>query len=223
MERSQFSYNSTRLLLNFLALAMLLPSTGCVHQILATGIYLWQGGNLVPAECEAMEKQRVVVVCRPPSSHEYRYAGASRDIAKRISSLLQQNVPGIDVVNPREVDNWIDESDWGDYEELGRAVKADLVLHVELDSFDLLKGKTLYQGNADVTMSVYDMNEKGRLVWDKHLGEVLFPVNSGIPAQDKSEQSFQREFVSILSERVARHFYKHEAHIDFALDSMANR
>ena len=39
-----------------------------------------QGGNMVPAEFDGLEDQRVVVVCRPPSSNEYRHAGASRAI-----------------------------------------------------------------------------------------------------------------------------------------------
>jgi hypothetical protein len=191
---------------------------------MATGAFLWEGGNLVPAECNQLENKRVVVLCRPPSSQEYRHAGASRDLATRVSRELSQHVKGIDVINPREVDNWIDTtSDGTDYRELGEAVKADIVLHIEVDTFDLFKGKTLYQGNADVTLSVYDMNNGGQLLWDKPLGEILFPTNSGIPIQDKSEQQFQREFVSILTDRIARHFYQHDAHIDFAMDALANR
>ena len=99
----------------------------------ATGdgdLRLWEGGNVVPAECDALKDQRVVVVCRPPSSHEYRHAGASRNIAQRVSELLVDNLKGADIVNPREVDNWVDETDWGDFKELAHAVHADkVVLH----------------------------------------------------------------------------------------------
>ena len=59
----------------------------------------------------------------------------------------------IDVVNPREVDNWVDESDWGDFKELAQAVHADKVVYIELNDFELYKGKTLYQGQADVTVT----------------------------------------------------------------------
>ena len=155
-----------------LGAALVVSSTGC-PAMLATGIYVWQGGNLVPAECEALENERVVVMCRPPSSHEYRHAGASRSISQRVSELLVQNVKGIDVVNPREVDNWVDESDWGDFRELAEAVRADLVVHIELDDFELYKGKTLYQGHANVTVSVYDMREKSKVVWEQLAGRNL--------------------------------------------------
>lgn len=212
---------SKTMMMLLLAAAALLPSTGCMG-LLATGIYFWEGGNFVDGECDKLDEKRVVVVCRPPSSQEYSHAGASRELAKRISRLLKENVPDIDIVNPREVDNWIDESDGEDFLELGRAVKADIVLHVELDSFDLYKGKTLYQGNSNVTVSVYDINDGGDLAWDKDLGEVLYPRNSGIPAQDKTVQSFQREFVGILASEISVLFYRHDPHILFAIDSMAN-
>jgi hypothetical protein len=191
--------------------------------MLATGIYVWEGGNWVPAECDALRNERVVVLCRPPSSHEYRHAGASRNISQRVSELLVQHVKGIDVVNPREVDNWVDESDWGDFRELAEAVRAVMVVHIELDDFELFKGKTLYQGHANVKVSVYDMRDHGRLVWERSLGEILYPVNSGIPAQDKPVQQFEREFVEIVAEQVAVNFYKHDPHAAFALDALANR
>jgi hypothetical protein len=205
-----------------LAAASLLPAGGCAP-LLATGIYVFQGGNLVPAECDALKDQRVVVVCRPPSSHEYRHAGASRNIAQRVSELLVDNLKGADIVNPREVDNWVDETDWGDFKELAHAVHADKVVFIELNDYDLNKGKTLYQGQADVTVSVYDMKEKGKLAWDRHMGQLLYPNNSGIPAQDKSEQQFEHEFDEIVASRIAQYFYKHDPNAGFALDATANQ
>ena len=197
-------------------------STGCLHSLLATGIYMWQGGNVVPAECDALEKERVVVLCRPPASHEFRNAGAARAIGARVTAMLEKNVKGIDVVSPKEVDNWVDEQDWENFKDLGRAVKATRVVYVELDDFDLYKGPTLYQGTADVTISVYDMDDGGKLVWDRRLGQVLFPRNSGIPASDKPVQAFERQFVDIVSTQIAEHFYKHNPNAGYAIDAVAN-
>ena len=98
-----------------------------------------------------------------------------------------------------------------------------MVLYIELESFELFKGKTLYQGNSDITISVYDMTDGTDLVWDKHLGEVLYPKNSGIPVQDKPLQHFRREFVENVSAQISFHFYAHDPHAMFALDALANR
>lgn len=223
MERSRTrSWNFHSLALVIVAASTVISSGGCAP-ILATGIYVIQGGNMVPAEFEGLKDQRVVVVCRPPSSNEYRHAGASRAVSQRVSELLVDHVKNIDVVSPRDVDEWLDQSDWGDFKELGKAVKADKVVYVELNDFDLFKGTTLYQGRADISVTIYDMKNNGKMAWDRHLGEILYPTNSGIPAQDKPEQQFEREFVNIVATRVAEHFYKHDANSEFAIDALANR
>jgi hypothetical protein len=223
MERSHSLTSRVQLAaLLMIAAAAVTSSSGCAS-VLATGIYVLQGGNMVPPEFEGLEDQRVVVVCRPPSSNEYRHAGASRAVAQRVSELLVDHVKKVDVVSPREVDEWLDQSDWGDYKELGRAVRADKVVYIELNDFDLFKGSTLYQGRADVSVTIYDMKNNGKMAWDRHMGEILYPTNSGIPAQDKPEQQFEREFVHIVAQRVAEHFYKHDANSAFAIDALANR
>ncbi len=223
MERSPRSNRRMTSLSLALALASLVPSTGCLHLLLATGFYLWDGGHMVPAECEDLDGQRVVVVCRPPASSEYSHAGASRQLSRSVTNLIRENVPKIEVVDPREVDKWLDESDWGDFLELGRAVKADRLVVIDLAHFDLYKGKTLYQGSAEVTLTVYDMQNNGEILWEHNLGDVLFPQNSAIPVQDKQVKQFQREYVSILAEQIAVYFYKHDPNASFAIDALANR
>lgn len=217
----QHSLRSPRTALLVVTLCVL-PSVGCLHSLLATGIYLWQGGNVVPAEYEGLENERVVVICRPPASAEYSNAGAARALGARVSSLLKENVEDVDVVSPQEVDNWVDEQDWENFLDLGRSVKATRIVMIELDDFDLYKGKTLYQGAADVGLEIYDLEQKGKSVWDRRLGQVLFPRNSGIPASDKPVQVFERQFVDVLARQIAEHFYKHNPNADFALDAVSN-
>lgn len=199
-----------------------LGSTGCIGSLLATGMWMWNGGNVVQAECAALEGQRVVVLCRPPASYEYRNAGAARAIGARVSALLEESVKDIDVVNPREVDEWVDEQDWENFKDLGRAVKATRVVYIELDDFDLYKGKTLYQGRAEVNLTVYDMTNHDKEVFSRQLGQILFPRNSGIPAADKPVQMFEKQFVDIISQQISEYFYKHNPNASFALDAMAN-
>lgn len=211
-----------RFLALLIGLGFVSTTTGCVHRILATMVYVWSGPT-VEAEFDGLEGARLVVVCRPPSSLEYRHAGAARRIEKGVGALLNMNVEDIDVVDSQEVDNWHDESDHEDFRELAKALDADRVLHIELQDFKLNKGPSLYQGNADVILSIYDMRDNGRMVWEKPVGQVLFPVNSAVPALEKSEAHFQRQFISVLSERIARHFYDHDPHFDFAIDATAHR
>lgn len=217
-------FKTSQLLAMFLILAATITSTGCLHSLLATGVYLWEGGNTVPAACDDLKDQRVVVACRCPSSSAFSFAGTSDQLARQVSNLLRENVSRVDVVDYTEVDQWFDENGRGDYQKLARAVKADRLLLIDLAHFDLYKGKTLYQGNSDVRLTVYDLTQpKSKTLWEKEVGEVLYPRNSAIPAQDKSPKQFQREYVGILANKIGVFFYKHDPHADFALDAMANR
>jgi hypothetical protein len=132
-------------------------------------------------------------------------------------------VKGVTVIDQKEVDNWIDTSGGEDFKDLGRAVNADMLVHIELDEFNLYKGRTLYQGTSAASVSVYDMTSDGEAVWDVTLGEILYPKNSGIPAADKPVQQFQREFEEVIAETIAVKFYKHDPHKLFAMDALANR
>ncbi len=214
--------SANRIVAALAGLVLIAAHSGC-SSILATGMYVFDGGNMSPAEFDGLKGSRVVVMCKPPSSSEFRHAGAARGIAARASEMLAKNVKGIDMVSPREVDNWSDENDGGDFRELAKAVHADKVVYIQLDDFELYKGKTLYQGRADVTVTIYDMKDHNKVLWDKHLGEVLYPTNSGIPAQDKPVQQFEREFIDIVAGRASMYFYRHDANEMFAMDAMANR
>ncbi len=198
-----------------------LPSTGCLHLLLASGIYMFQGGNVVPAECKELEGQRVVVFCPPPPSSEFRHAGASRQLAQRLSSKLKV-VPKIDVVDPKEVDNWVDENGPDKYLELGKAVKATRLVRIEMDHYDLYKGQTLYQGVAEITVYVHDIENDGKVLWDAPLRELTFPTHSGIPVQDKPVSQFQAQFIEIIASELGRYFYKHDPHANFAIDALSN-
>jgi hypothetical protein len=116
----------------------------------------------------------------------------------------------------------VDEQDWENFKDLGHAVKATRVVYIELDDFDIYKGTTLYQGRADVNISVYDMEDRDRLVWDRRVGQVLFPKHSATPAADMPPQQFERKFVEIVSSQIAEHFYKHDPNTGYALDAVAN-
>jgi hypothetical protein len=203
------------MLVSFLTMA----ASGC-QMLLFTPMYLLKGSD-VPAEYNGLEEKRVVVVCRPPTSLEYRYGSVDREIAKRVGVLLGEHVKKIDIVKWSDVEEWIDEQDYEDVEQLAKAVKAQMVVEIDLEEFSLDKGSTLRQGKANLSMTVYNMEEDGKEVFQKNLNEILYPFNGGVPVQEKPEVEFRREFLTIVSERIGRHFYKHDPHVDFASDANA--
>jgi hypothetical protein len=172
----------------------------------------------VAAEYEGLNGKRVAVVCRA-TSLEYAHPTVSRELAVRVAALLQTNCRKVEVVDERELADWVDNHGWHDYHEVGRALKADLVVGMDLERFELSRGSTLLQGQADVRLAVYDVKSNTR-AWDP--GRVLsvkYPPNSPYAAADRQEDDFRRQFLGVLAERVARHFYDYDSRKDFAQDA----
>ena len=63
-----------------------------------------------------------------------------------------------------EVADWLDShgDDLTDYRDVGRGVKADMVVGIDLLSFNLHEGQTLLKGRAKVGVKVYAHDEEGR-------------------------------------------------------------
>jgi uncharacterized protein YbjQ (UPF0145 family) len=217
MDGRTLSRTAGVLLTMFLACALVLPQTGCVRA-LATAFYIIKGTN-VDAEFDGLKDKKVAVVCKPPLQYSFTNSNVANDLAKKVGDLLAARVRKIEVIDHDEVAEWVDENSLEEFTEIGKALKADMVVGVELDQFGLYQGQTLYQGTADVRIQVYDLAEDGSApVFQKHLPGVRFPTNSGIPT-DRPEASFRMEFLNVLADQIGRHFYDHDNRGDFAGDT----
>jgi hypothetical protein len=169
----------------------------------------------VAAEFDGLNGRRVVVICRA-TSLDYAQPTVGRDLAMRVGMLVQKNGRKVEIVDERELADWVDKHDWRDYREVGRALKADLVLGIDLDRFDVKLSSTVLQGQADAHISVYDVS-KNMVVWEKRPRTIRFPTNG---PWDGNEEEFRRRFMGILAERIAHHFYAYDSRKDFASDSL---
>ncbi len=191
-------------------------ASGCTS-MLFTAAYLLKG-NDVPAECDKLREKRVVVVCRAMVNLQYNLARVDQDLAQEVGNLLRQNVPKIKVVDHRKVAEWMDENTWEDYVEVGKALNADLVVGIDLERFTIHKSQTLYQGRANTEIKVFDC-QTGKLVFRKRPPEAVYPPNREVQASEVQESEFRRQFVRVLADQLARHFYAHDRYENFALDA----
>jgi hypothetical protein len=203
--------------LSLLLAASVIPSGGCVGA-LTTVAYLIKGTDQ-PAEFAGLKGKTVAVVCRPVTSLQYSNSNAAADVARHVGLLLGKNVSKIRVIDPQKVAEWTDENTTDDFVEIGRALKADMVVAIDLEHFNLLQSQVLYQGKANVAIRVYDIKQDGKVVYQKAPPQTIFPPNVSIPTSDKSQADFQRQFVGVLAEEIGRHFYPHDPSVDFAKDT----
>jgi hypothetical protein len=209
----RFAFRPARVFLAATVLAVL-ALAGCTSG-LATAMWLLKGPN-IPAEYKCLKDQNVAVVCR--GTDIYNFPTVPKELSQKVASLLKSNVPKIRMVNQREVDQWMDNNDWDEYLEVGRALKADRVLGIEVEQFSIYQGQTLYQGKANIVMKVYDC-QTGDLLVDKPLPQSIHPPNSAKSTSDVQEIAFRREFVGVLADQIARHFYAHDPRAYFAADA----
>lgn len=200
------------------SLAALLLCGGCVGT-LANLMHAAQG-NLVPARYAGLKGKRVAVVC-VSDSQAFGPTAASIELQRRVTRLLSENVTEIQMVEAQEIADWIDRNDWDyvDYKEVGRGVDADMVVAIDLASFSLNEGLTLYKGRADVRVAVYDLENGGKEVFVHNPTQIQFPQNSGHSTTEMSAEAFRRKFLSVLSGKVARQFYSYDVKEDFARDA----
>ena len=202
----------------WLMILLLAPlQTGCVNA-LATAAWLVKG-NDVNADYNGLRNKRVAIVCRPLVELQYSAGTRSaQDLAVEVGAMLAQRVRKISIVDPREVAEWTDEHDWEDFTEVGQALKADMVVGIDVEEFSLYQSQTLYQGKARLAITVYDVADGGKTVYRKAIPRITFPPNRGVDTA-MPEDDFRRRFVVHLADMVGRHFYSHDAQADVALDA----
>ncbi|MFM7250235.1 MAG: hypothetical protein ACKO5R_10075 [Planctomycetaceae bacterium] len=195
-----------------LAALLLAPATGC--STLLTAAYLIAPQD-VPAEYKGLKGKHVVVICKPIVELEYSDAGSARELAGTVGLLLEKNVRKVRVIGQDEVARWIDENTWIDYPTVGKALDAGMVVGIDLESFRLHEGSTLYRGRATINVRVYDVAEK-KVVFAKRYDDFSFPTDGAMPVTDRSEAQFRAMFIQILARRVSRSFHAYDSRETFA-------
>jgi len=211
------STGRTRWFLSAVLLATIAAASQSGCSMLAGVAWVIQGGD-VPAEFAGFKNKHVAVVCRPLVELEYSSSRSADEIARQVGKRLEANVRKIQVVDPRQVAQWTDEHNWDDFAEVGKALKADLVLGIDLEEFHLYQGQTLYQGKARVVLTVYDVTQNGKIVYQKKLPPTVYPPNAAIPTAERQEDQFRQLFISVLAEEIGHYFYAHDSRADFARD-----
>jgi hypothetical protein len=182
--------------------------TGCLG--FAANIMNVVRGHTVKAEFEGLEGKRVAVVTITDSS-QYSDDASARILSRRVADILHSEVKDCTLVREDEVQQWRDRNGWDAIEfiDIGRGVKADKVLGIEMTGLRLRDGATLYRGRAGVTATVYDI-ESGSVEFRRHLEEFTYPVSAGMYTSETTELKFRNLFLSVLAAKIARYFHGYD-------------
>ena len=193
-------------------------SSGC-RTLASNALYVLKGDK-IDALYPGLKGKRVAVICAStsPAAGPNSPAGL---VGRRTALLLQQRVKNVEIVPMEEVADWIDRNNWNeiDYHEVGRGVNADLVVLLDIESYSLKDGATLYKGRSTVTTTVYDIADEGKVVYQGNTYDFTFPENGARHSTETSEASFQRAYTDALSRHLGKDFFSYEKGEDFAQDA----
>jgi hypothetical protein len=209
-----------RLLLGLLAcLLVFFPGCGFLAQL----GWIVTGGPKVKAEFSGLRGKRTAIVC-VADSVSYGTGAAASMLARRVEARVRENVRDVKIITQDKIDQWKDLNDWDefDYREIGQGVDAEMVVGIDLVSFRLHEGQTMYRGRAEVTVSVYDMTQGGELVFRRTTPEFTFPPGGGQHTTDTTESQFRTVFVEMLAQHITRHFHDYDFRSTVAQDSPSN-
>jgi hypothetical protein len=204
-----------RLLLGLLA-ALLVSQSGCG---LTAHMLYWARGNPVDAKFPGLKGKTVAVVC-----FDGNLAGQGSEadmIAKHVTSLLSANGEKIKVVDQQQVLDWMDEQseNVNDFKDVGRGVKADMVVGIDVDQFSTHEGPGLLRGRSRYSVKVFDLTQGGKLVYSVQTTPVLYPEMGPRPISE-SEDAFKFLFIQIVAKQIAKDFYTYDRLEDFGKDSL---
>jgi hypothetical protein len=184
-----------------------ISAPGCKSGMESIAI-LWQGYD-IPPDCDSLQDQKVAVVCKTVTMEELGNSGNARQLAEAICERLKTNNKKIKIIPPEKVARLIDEKGLDDPIEIGKQLKAEKVLAIDIESFRVLEGQTLYRGHATISIKVYDVATKEQ-VCHKRPSQFEWPTYGPTPMQEMSEAEFRNKFIDILSQKVGRYFYPHD-------------
>ena len=208
--------NWTRLVTCLAIMLAIAPAFGCIG--LSAQILNVLVGQRVKAQYDGLKKQRVAIVVTsgmPADGPDYSMGLLSRLIKGR----LQQNIKEVELIPSHEIANIMDSQGYdANYVEIGQTLKANKVVVVEVSSYSLREGATLYKGRAMYSTRVYDI-ESGEVRFNRGPINIAFP-ESGQPVTDTNAIQFEKTFLNELSYRISRYFYDYAIEEEFGRDAI---
>lgn len=214
-----------------LAMAPLVVGSGCsfLAPFYFMAVMAGMDGRIPPKFVLPEDAKRIVVVTSADTGTQIDAGHVDQELNELVSRKLfegfsiDKKTKEIQIIRSDRLARWQDEHPHStDLNEIGRALNADYVIHVDVDQLDFYQGgnRMLFQGQADIAVSVIKVNGQGD-------GEVVFPAESfntefprgrPIPATDWSMARFRRAFLLRLAEQISWFFVPHEGSDGFGRD-----
>ncbi len=178
------------------------------------------GANMIPPEYEGLEGKKVAVITSTDGS-QYSQDVVAREINRMVGAIVSEEVKKIVLIRQDQIDQWRDVNGWDetDFAAIGKGVKADKVIGIEVTDMRLQEGATLFRGRCEAEVQVIDI-ASGEVEYRRRLDDYAFPKLAGQDITETTESRFRKLYLSMLSKEIARSFHPYDLSDRYATDSI---
>jgi hypothetical protein len=204
-------------------LALLAISTccqaGCALPFAANLLHA-VGADMVPAEYGELEEMSVAVITSTDGS-QYSQDVVARELNRMVGAILSNEVKELKLIRQDQIDQWLDVHGWDttNFAAVGRGVKADKLIVIEVADLKLQEGATLFRGRSDAQIEVIDV-ATGETEYSRRLDDYTYPKLAGQDITETTEARFRKLYLSMLSKEIARSFHPYDLTDRIAADSV---
>jgi hypothetical protein len=211
--------SASRLRLAGLLLLAAVAFTGCNPLLLP---YLFHGDPKQPPTLRKLTNKdkavRIVFISFAPGADSTpEGVGADRELCRKlVANVLAATKSGdekVDLVAPKSVEKFKNEHpDWYKMElkTVGEYFKADYVVYLEMEQFDLLEsGGLMYRGRTQINVQLQDMHDA---VGEPELPKVCkieYPKRGPVPVDDTNVSEFRSKFIEVVARELSWLFIEH--------------
>lgn len=203
--------------------------------LLLLGIVFWTGGcniikavalmtaphsEKVPAEFARLPSKRVLVHVWVPPEVAWDYPKARLDLAAHLSGYLQQSVRNVSVVDPLQVETYLERSRLPETDpaRIGEHFNADMVIHLAVYHFALRDPGMahFYRGRISASVVVYDLTRPDAPPEQISLGEVAVavPEEGHIGFTNIRPEQLRQQTYQVFTVEVGKKFHDWERPLD---------
>ncbi len=200
------------------ALVICLPNSGCNPFVALYFLFLLPRPK-VPAACEALEGQKVLVYAYASPNARFECPTVAQEINRRVARVIKENVSKVELVDLHEAESYLDANPDSDIRKVAKHFGATRALYIEINHFSLYERESaqLYRGRAQIHLKVYDIEKDGELVWEDYL-DLVYPGVRPVPTSDVSYTAFRLKVYQYVSRRIATRFFAYRPEEDFTIN-----
>ncbi len=202
-----------------LALALAPLAVGCdaIRQI---ALQTAPRTETVPAEFNRLPGKNVLVSVWVPPEIKWDYPHIRLDLAAHVGAYLKQNVKNVSVVDPYQVEGYLDKSTKAEVDavELGRQFHADMVVHLGVYQFSVRDPgySQYYRGRAASSVEVYDLTAKDKSPprYPLHEVKVAYPDEKAVGFANARADQVRQSTYEVFATEVGKKFHTWERPLD---------